>query len=321
MSLSCILLLFFFLYQLDATKSPLALLAQTCLQIGKSDPISSTDSPNDSKHSERLKISNISFYSKSVEKKDSEPSTDGQCASRTQSATCRPFAVCSPKIQDEDEKNESDGNRSSHETSEMIRSGNSEMNFSKTRHESERNPSSSDAPVVFSTSSSLGLAIPPFSALPLPLFPRSCVTFPQPLLPALNNKAGPSIISTGPCGDPYCLGYHCASSLRSTFPFLYPSHSLPSSSTSAFTIFPHGLTHPHELQPCILNSVSAHSSETNFSSSVGSHMHAAPTSRSPHHTLGLGTRYHPYIKNPLPAPSSSYYSLHGLYGQRLYQAP
>ncbi|XP_028331780.1 zinc finger protein 503-like [Gouania willdenowi] len=64
------------------------------------------------------------------------------------------------------------------------------------------------------------------------------------------------------------------------------------------------------------------------------HMHMAPTGspgttlalRAPHHTLGLGSRYHPYSKSPLPAPGAPvpvpaatgpYYSPYALYGQRL----
>lgn len=292
-------------------------MAQTCSQIGKSDPFSSSTSSNSSKDSGCLTIGNIRIYSKSTEKKDSVPSPDGPCVLRTQSTTCRPFAVCSPKIQDEDEKNDRDGNTSSGQTSEMIRNGNSEIDGKQRREHVRNSESSETSSAVFSTSSSL----PPFSALPLPLFPSSCVSFPQPVLPTLNNK--PSIMSTVPCGDPYCLGYHCAAALKSTFPLLYPSHSLLSSSPSAFTIFPHGLMHPHDLQSNIFNNVSANSSETSLSSSLGSQTHITPTLRNPHHTLGLGTRYHPYFKNPFPAASNSYYSLHGLtlYGQRLHLAP
>ncbi|XP_063047849.1 zinc finger protein 503 [Engraulis encrasicolus] len=66
------------------------------------------------------------------------------------------------------------------------------------------------------------------------------------------------------------------------------------------------------------------------------HMHMPPSGapgspgtlalRSPHHALGLSTRYHPYSKSPLPTPGAPvpvpaatgpYYSPYALYGQRL----
>ncbi|KAJ8250486.1 hypothetical protein COCON_G00224080 [Conger conger] len=66
------------------------------------------------------------------------------------------------------------------------------------------------------------------------------------------------------------------------------------------------------------------------------HMHMPPTGppgspgtlalRSPHHALGLSSRYHPYSKSPLPTPggpvpvpaaTGPYYSPYALYGQRL----
>lgn len=66
------------------------------------------------------------------------------------------------------------------------------------------------------------------------------------------------------------------------------------------------------------------------------HMHMPPSAapgspgtlalRSPHHALGLSSRYHPYSKSPLPTPGAPvpvpaatgpYYSPYALYGQRL----
>ncbi|XP_077358683.1 zinc finger protein 503-like [Festucalex cinctus] len=78
---------------------------------------------------------------------------------------------------------------------------------------------------------------------------------------------------------------------------------------------------------------------TSLAAAMACHMHlpsggggSSPASpgalalRGPHHPLGLGSRYHPYSKSPLPAPGAPvpvpaatgpYYSPYSLYGQRL----
>ncbi|KAK7901848.1 hypothetical protein WMY93_018617 [Mugilogobius chulae] len=164
------------------------------------------------------------------------------------------------------------------------------------------------------------------------------------------------------CLSYHCATAAAASALKSSYPLMYPTHPIhgvhsSAPSFSGHPLYPYGFMLPNDpllmclrgaAEPptdshCVHRGRQAYVRLSRFlvlgqrcSSGHGlSHAHASlwgpwePRTlalRSPHHALGLSSRYHPYSKSPLPTPGAPvpvpaatgpYYSPYALYGQRL----